>query len=146
MRSSGNWRVLVDCSTFLSGIFYFQGKSNIILEMWVLRRYDLYITQEIYIEYQNKLKEVADRMGKNAEAGKYWFQLIDKRAIFIKPILIPEDSCRDPNDLKYLEAARGSEADFLVSSDKDLLILKKFDQTKILSPSAFLEIFVKKQR
>lgn len=143
MKSSGNWRGIVDCSTFLSGIFYPLGKPNKILSLWVQRNFDLYLSQAIYQEYQDKTKDIAIRLKKTGNEGILWFKLLDKRAIFVEPKLIPKESCRDSGDLKYLEAAKGGNADFLVTSDKDLLVLKKFDQTKILSPSEFLEIFVK---
>ncbi len=47
--------------------------------------------------------------------------------------------CRDPDDEKYLEAAVGGRAQFLVSGDKDPLVLKKIHGIPVLSPRAFLQ-------
>jgi len=47
--------------------------------------------------------------------------------------------CRDPNDNKFLELAKTVGANFLITGDRDLLILKEFEGTKILKPSKFLE-------
>lgn len=46
--------------------------------------------------------------------------------------------CRDPKDNKFLDLAFISGAHYLVTGDRDLLILKKFHQTEIISPADFL--------
>jgi uncharacterized protein len=49
---------------------------------------------------------------------------------------IPE-ICRDPKDDFLLRLIRESKADYLVTGDKDLLILKQFEGALILNPSEF---------
>ena len=45
--------------------------------------------------------------------------------------------CRDPKDNKFLELATNGKADYLISGDRDLLILNPFQEISILSPQAF---------
>lgn len=146
MKSSGNWRVLVDCSTFLSGAFYPQGKPRKILHLWQEEEIEVVVTDAILGEYERKIVPLANRLKRDLSLAKFYLELIETESERITPRPVNPKICRDLNDLMYLEAAASSEADFLISSDKDLLILKKFDQTKILNPSEFLEIFMKKQR
>lgn len=47
--------------------------------------------------------------------------------------------CRDPKDNKFLSLALDSNADFLVTGDKDLLEVGKFFKTEIITPRDFLE-------
>jgi putative PIN family toxin of toxin-antitoxin system len=47
---------------------------------------------------------------------------------------------RDPKDNKFLELAKTVGADYLITGDKDLLVLKEFEGCKILKPSEFLLI------
>jgi uncharacterized protein len=47
-------------------------------------------------------------------------------------------ACRDPKDCKFLALAMACNAGVLVSSDDDLLTLKHWHGTQILSPAAFL--------
>lgn len=47
-------------------------------------------------------------------------------------------ACRDPKDCKFLALAMACNPGMLVSSDDDLLSLKKWRGTQILSPAAFL--------
>jgi len=55
--------------------------------------------------------------------------------------IIPQQKvtvCRDPKDNQFLELCLAASADYLITGDKDLLILKKFHQTQIFSPKQFL--------
>ncbi len=47
--------------------------------------------------------------------------------------------CRDPKDDKLLELATSGNADFLVTGDKDLLVLNPFRGVEIITPRKFLE-------
>jgi putative PIN family toxin of toxin-antitoxin system len=46
--------------------------------------------------------------------------------------------CRDPGDNKFLALAFECEADAIVSSDEDLLVLDPWDTVRILRPADFL--------
>jgi putative PIN family toxin of toxin-antitoxin system len=45
---------------------------------------------------------------------------------------------RDPKDDKFLAVAVAGHADYLISGDKDLLVLEKVGPVPIVSPAAFL--------
>jgi len=55
-----------------------------------------------------------------------------------KPSLI-----RDKDDLKFLECALSGKANYLVSGDKDVLEVKKFQTIKVLNAKGFLEVLEK---
>lgn len=48
------------------------------------------------------------------------------------------NACRDPKDVKFLECAVAGQADYLVSSDRDLLALRRFRDVAIVNPGHFL--------
>ncbi len=48
--------------------------------------------------------------------------------------------CRDPRDDKFLSLAINGGADYIVSGDKDLLVLHPFREIPILTPAQFLEM------
>jgi len=50
---------------------------------------------------------------------------------------------RDKNDLKFLECALSGKANYLVSGDKDVLEVKKFQNIKVLNAKGFLEVLEK---
>ena len=49
------------------------------------------------------------------------------------------DICRDPKDNFLLALAKDSRADYLITGDNDLLDLKEFESTKIVTYSEFEE-------
>jgi putative PIN family toxin of toxin-antitoxin system len=48
--------------------------------------------------------------------------------------------CRDPKDNFLLSLALDSEADFLITGDKDLLEIAQFKKTRIITISRFFEL------
>lgn len=51
--------------------------------------------------------------------------------------------CRDNYDNNILQIAESVNADYIITGDKDLLVLQKFKQIKIISPSEYLQILLK---
>ncbi len=62
--------------------------------------------------------------------------LFDEIGKFIE-VTSEVDICRDPKDNFLLALAKDGEAEYLVTGDKDLLVIKKFGKTVILSYSEF---------
>lgn len=146
MQLSGSWLVLIDCSTFLSGVFYPKGKPRKILRLWQEEKFQLVVSEEIIKEYREKLEPVGRRMKKDSLSAEFYLDLVKTETFIVNPVRIETQACRDPSDLKYLEAAKAAEAGFLISSDKDLLVLTKFAKTRIITPDKFLEVFAKQKR
>ena len=46
--------------------------------------------------------------------------------------------CRDPRDNKFLDAAHAGKADFLISGDHDLIVLREFEGVPILTARQYL--------
>jgi putative PIN family toxin of toxin-antitoxin system len=46
--------------------------------------------------------------------------------------------CRDPDDDAILAAAAAARVEFLITGDKDLLILGRFERMRIVTPAEFL--------
>jgi len=72
----------------------------------------------------------------------------EKRLAFLEPVLEASERifivekitvCRDKKDNMFLELAVSGKADFIVSGDKDLLVLNPFRGIPILSAAEFLE-------
>jgi uncharacterized protein len=48
--------------------------------------------------------------------------------------------CRDPKDDKILELALNGQARYIISGDKDLLVLNPFRDVKIVTAEEFLKV------
>ena len=62
------------------------------------------------------------------------------RIVEMVPIVYRIRVCRDPKDDRILEVAVNGSADFIVTGDRDLLSLDRFQNVRILSPAAYLDI------
>lgn len=60
-----------------------------------------------------------------------------EQASMIDPVPLSPDICRDPEDVKILGLAVAGSANYIVTGDKDLLVLKEFQGIPILNPRAF---------
>lgn len=64
--------------------------------------------------------------------------ILGKASVVEIPV-IPKVS-RDPKDDKFLATAITAEVDYLVTEDKDLLVLKEYQGVKIVNAEMFLDI------
>ncbi|MBF0526951.1 MAG: putative toxin-antitoxin system toxin component, PIN family [Deltaproteobacteria bacterium] len=78
-----------------------------------------------------------DRYTSLPKRNKVFFDLM-KQAVWVRPGE-KITACRDPNDDKFLELAVEGNADFLITLDKDLLVLNPFEGIPILTPHEFLQ-------
>ena len=62
-----------------------------------------------------------------------------EQAQVIEPQDVPSVS-RDPQDDRFLACARSAEADYLVTEDKDLLVLETYEGTRICQPAEFIAL------
>ena len=69
---------------------------------------------------------------------KELFRLIKMKALRVKSRPSSIDVCRDPKDNFILELACQTKADFIVTGDEDLLVLKSFRDTLIIPPQEFI--------
>ena len=51
-----------------------------------------------------------------------------------------DPACRDPKDNKFLALAAEAEAEVLVSSDEDLLVLDPWKEVRVVQPADFLSL------
>jgi uncharacterized protein len=76
---------------------------------------------------------------------------VDNLMIFLREIGEVVDSqsivsaCRDPKDNYLLALAKDSNADFLITGDRDLLILESFERTKIVTYQDFINTISNEQ-
>ena len=66
-------------------------------------------------------------------------QLLRDNATIVHPEDLPDNLCRDPDDVPVLGLALAATADCIVTGDKDLLVLKKFRSIPIMTPRIFSE-------
>lgn len=93
------------------------------------------------ITSQFVLEEVKEKL---IEKFKYSTETADEAvALFrsrlqvVTPVALSSPVSRDPDDDNILAAAVAGNCDYIITGDKDLLVLKQFEGIKILSPREF---------
>lgn len=135
MNSSKKFKVVIDTNVFISEIF-FGGNPLKVLRLWQKRKIELVISPELEAEIVRKLKA----FDASEELTTDWKSLVEENSIRILPKAKPKLS-RDPKDNFLLAAALEAKADYLITGDKDLLILVKVGGARILKPAQFIKEF-----
>ncbi len=131
-------KVVLDTNIFISGI-HWEGPSFRVLQLWIDNKFELISSLEIIEEIVKTLMNFKKPM--SHEDILWWKDLILQKATIVVPTTKLDIIKNDPDDNKFLEAAKEGQGDYLVSRDKKhILVLKKFENTIILSPEEFLKI------
>ena len=64
-------------------------------------------------------------------------RLLRENGSLLEPAAVAADACRDADDLHILGLAKAGKADYLVTGDDDLLVLKRFGRCRIVTPRQF---------
>ena len=130
-------RVVIDTNVYISAIFW-GGKPREVLDLGRNGRILIFTSSEIQAEIEMKLK-TKFRIAEDEVA-----QILLDYTMFtlpIKPIQRITAIDADPDDNKFIECAVASKAAYIVSGDKHLLDLKKYQGIQIKKAAEFLKIF-----
>lgn len=128
-------RIVIDTNVLISGVF-FGGFPRKILSTVVEQKITACATAEIINEYEEIVQEMINR--KQGHINKAILSPLIKTMEIIDPVSRVE-ICRDPDDNKFLECAKDSHALYVVSGDKDLLVIEQFENIQIMTAKDFCE-------
>jgi len=96
-----------------------------------LESHDLVTSDHILAELREHLVKAFRLTGHRADEVA---ALVREHADVVSPSSVPPAACRDPSDLPVLGTAVAGNAHLLVTGDKDLLDLKRFEGVPIVTP------------
>ena len=131
-------RVVVDTNVLISGVF-FGGLPRMVLSSIVRGKVTACATAEIIDEYEDVVQEMADR--KHGHVNRMILSPLI-RAMEVIETTSHIEICRDPDDNKFLECAKDSRALYIVSGDKDLLVIKEYENIQIITAKEFCERYL----
>ena len=123
-------RIVPDTNVLISATFW-KGKSLAIINLILEKKIIGLTTNDILLEY-NKVLHSEEIQNKTSS--------LTDTSLKIKSVLTTIESnsklsiCTDPDDNKILECAVDGKADFIITYDKHLLILKEYKKIKIITP------------
>ena len=131
-------RIVIDTNVLISGIF-FGGFPRKILSAVVGRKITACATTQIINEYEEIVLEMINR--KQGHINRAILSPLIKAMKIIEPVTHIE-ICRDPDDNKFLECAKDSHALYIVSGDKDLLVIEEYENIQIVTAKDFFDKYL----
>ncbi|MBA7502932.1 hypothetical protein ES706_01537 [subsurface metagenome] len=126
--------MVLDTNVFIAAYFNRKSASARIIDLCLENKHELIFSSRLRKEVRLILKNV------RAERGfQKRIQSLFMNASRIKPTQKIFMVKEDPEDNKFLECALEGKADYLITSDRHLLELGEFAQTKICKPTQFLK-------
>ena len=136
-------KITSDTNTLISATFW-SGSSDKIISQADVKEIELVLSNDIIKEYGEVLnyKEIQDKI----KDKKLEMKRTVGKIISISTMVIPKEKVNiikdDPDDNAILECAKAGNVDFIISNDKHLLKLKKFENIPILTPDEFVEKYL----
>ncbi len=126
--------VVIDTNVLISSLW--GGNPGKVIELWDKNRFTALISREILDEYLDVLSrfKAADE---DIEQFIMLFMSREKAAI-VKTHAKLSIIKNDPADNKFIECAVYGKANYIISGDKHLLGLGKYNKIKIMTPAEFL--------
>jgi putative PIN family toxin of toxin-antitoxin system len=141
VKNKSLFRVVFDCMIFLQAVARTKSLANACFTL--VKEIEDVLTRP---KFRNRFPSLTDEM---IEA---FLKDVKENAVIVKNVPAVFSYTRDPKDEKYINLAVESEADYIVSRDKDLLDLmtgytneckdfrRRFRGLKIVQPIEFLNI------
>jgi putative PIN family toxin of toxin-antitoxin system len=134
-------RVVLDTNVIVSGIISPHGPSRQILEAWHQQRFELLVSEALVLEISRVLRY--PRLQKIYRLSEADIEVV--LASLLNDAYLLEDlyevqRSRDPDDNILLACALEGKAAYVVSGDSDLLEIKYYHGTQIVSPRQLLDI------
>ncbi len=127
-------RIVLDTNILIAA-FISHGACADLFEHCV-RYYEIVASEFIFTEFSKKL---TTRFKIPTREATEAVQLLRSRIAVVAPLNLGRRVCRDPKDDPILGTAIRGECQCIITGDKDLLTLKKYRGTKIISPRDFWE-------
>jgi uncharacterized protein len=132
-------RIVIDTNVFVSAMISRQGKPAELIDSIKNKEFILFTSIDILKEIEEVLQRPKFRKYIYSDESKQMLQTIRKNGLLM-PGNIQVSIFDDPKDNKFLACCEECLADYLVSGDDDLLRLKNYKQTDIISVETFLRI------
>jgi putative PIN family toxin of toxin-antitoxin system len=141
--------VILDTSVLIS-LLVARGESYAreTLKLALQQKIILIASEATFEELRKTLKSIKIKKQmhyKSTKIGSFiaWYKY-NARFIEVTKQITDNNNLRDASDVIFLSLAKSAKADYLLTIDKDLLVLKKYEKTVILTPEQFMRNIVNK--
>ena len=129
-------QVVIDSNVWISGLV-FGGNPEKVIRLFTEGHILLITSEELLSELRRKISQRFPLFAPNLallEAS------IREYAIMVRLGTLPITVSRDTDDNKFIETALAGNAEYIISGDEDLLVLKSYKDIRIVKPAEFLNL------
>jgi uncharacterized protein len=131
--------VVVDTNVVVSALIA-KGNPRRILDMILLRKLNVCLSDEIYDEYREVLRREKFKRYRGFEEGaREFLRIVQHLGSFVSPRRHFE-ICSDPDDDMFLDVAVERKVQFLITGNLQHFPTHSFRSIRIVSPSEFVSI------
>ena len=126
-------RIVID-TNFLISAFIRNGVCRRLLEHFAQSNHKIVVSEFILDEFTRTLQR---KFGYELGEVETAVETLMPELVTVEPVTFPEQICHDPDDDAILGTAVAGNADCIVTGDSELLVLDRFRDVDIISPSEF---------
>jgi uncharacterized protein len=127
-------RIIIDTNLWVS--FLLTKQFSFLDDLFENREFQLIFSQELLSEFMEVINRPKLRKYFSEENLESILETIEQYADFIIVTSV-FNVCRDEKDNFLLSLAKDGSANYLLTGDQDLLIIKQFEETEILTVAEF---------
>ena len=131
-------RVVVDTNVVVSAILRDRNPERAILHLVANADWEWVVSADILAEYQAVLRR--PKFGLPANILGQWNERF-RMAVVVWPVALPPEFQRDPKDAKFIACVLASEADYLLTGDRDFESATGFPGVHPIGTSQFVSRF-----
>ena len=134
-------KIVIDTNIVISATF-FGGIPRKVIDLVIKGNVIAYTNSEILAEYEESTIDVTVK--KKGHINQELFDRFINKVEVVDTVTVV-NVCRDPDDNKFIACAVDAKAIYIVSGDKDLLTVEKYDEIEIVTAKEFYERYLLSQ-
>ena len=128
-------KIVLDTNIWIS--FLLGKRLSVLADIFSRKDIIVYVSEELIGELINVVSRTKFSDKISRQSFDNLLELINVKCMIVNSKLEEENVLRDKNDLFILGMAKNIPADYIVTGDKDILVLKTYKNTKIITFSEF---------
>ena len=128
-------KVVLDTNVLLAGVATQGICEGVVTEC--LQHHELITSAPIFAEFSRHL---LGKFKMPSGVTREIIAFIRAQSLIVVPAQIPPEACRDPADLMVLGTAIVGAAQYIVTGDKNLLVLQRYQDVAIITPREFYQL------
>lgn len=133
-------KVVLDTDVIIAA-FAVRGLCKDLFE-YCLKETDIYTSQVLLDEI---CKNLSKKIRLSQSSINQIRTFLQEQSHCLDPVKLKTSICRDSSDVHVLVTAKAAKVDFIITGDHDLLVIKEFEEIKILSPREFWQVISKRR-